>query len=204
MNERETLLKEIHHRVKNNLQIISSLLNLQAGSLEDEAAIDAVKEGQNRVKSMALIHENLYQNDDLSGIEVDEYIENLTRTLYGSFGVDEEKIKTNLSVEKIRLDIDTLIPLGLMLNELLCNALKYAFPEGQGNLALSLRQSENKLDLKVKDDGPGISKEKLENGNSYGWKMIKSLSRKLKADISIENDRGTQISLSIRNYQLVT
>ena len=201
--EKETLLKEIHHRVKNNLQIVSSLLNLQAGSLEDEVAIDAVKEGQNRVKSMALIHENLYQNDNLSGIDVDDYIENLTSTLYRSFGVDEEKIKSQLSIEKLKLDIDTLIPLGLILNELLSNSLKYAFPNGEGNLVLSLNQVGDTINLKVKDDGPGLDEKSLDNSNSYGWKMIKSLSRKLKADISIQNESGTEILLIIKNYQLV-
>ena len=201
--EREILLKEIHHRVKNNLQIISSLLNLQAGSLDDEVAIDAVKEGQNRVKSMALIHENLYKNDNLSGIEVDDYIKNLTDTLYHSFGVDTERIKTELSIEKLKLDIDTLIPLGLILNELVSNSLKYAFPNGEGILSLTLHKNSDALELQLKDNGPGLDEEKLESGNSYGWKMVKSLSRKLKADVLINNEEGTEISMKIKNYKLV-
>ena len=203
LSERETLLKEIHHRVKNNLQIISSLLNLQAGSLEDEVAIDAVKEGQNRVKSMALIHENLYRSDNLSGISVDSYVENLKQTLYSSFGIDEEKIETHLEIEKLMLDIDTLIPIGLILNELISNSLKYAFPNGEGNLTLSLTENQNTLEMKVKDDGPGLSEKAIKESNSYGWKMINSLSRKLKADISIDSNNGTEIMLKIKNYQLV-
>lgn len=203
LNEREILLKEIHHRVKNNLQIISSLLNLQAGSLEDEVAKDAVKEGQNRVKSMALIHENLYQNENLSGISVDDYINNLVRTLFNSYGVDDDKIKTELNVEKLQLDIDTLIPLGLILNELLSNSLKYAFPQGEGQLELKLNKSSDCLNLKLKDNGPGMDERNLESSNSYGWKMIKSLSRKLKAELEIHNNQGTIITLKIRNYKLV-
>ncbi len=201
--EKEVLLKEIHHRVKNNLQIISSLLNLQAGSLEDEVAIDAVKEGQNRVKSMALIHENLYRNDNLSGIEVDDYVENLTRTLYHSFGVDEEKVVPQLEIEKLKLDIDTLIPLGLILNELVSNSLKYAFNDRQGTLNLNLGLQDDSLNVMVRDDGPGLDEETIETSNSYGWKMIRSLSRKLKADISIQNGKGTEILLKIKNYKLV-
>ncbi len=203
LRERETLLKEIHHRVKNNLQIVSSLLNLQAGSLDDEAAIDAVKEGQNRVKSMALIHENLYQNDNLSGIAIDDYIRNLMQTLYNSFGIDEERIVTNLKVENLKLDIDTIIPLGLIINELLSNSLKYAFPDGKGHINVGLQQSENSLNLSIHDSGSGFNEDKLENSNSYGWKMVKSLSRKLKADISVNTTEGTEIFLKIKNYQLV-
>lgn len=203
LRERETLLKEIHHRVKNNLQIISSLLNLQAGSLEDEVAIDAVREGQNRVKSMALIHEKLYRDDNLSGIDVDDYIKNLTETVFNSFGVDNEKINAELAIDNLKLDIDTLIPLGLILNELISNSLKYAFPDGQGEIKIDLQRNSDSLDLRIVDNGTGLDESAMEKSNSYGWKMVKSLSRKLKADISIHNESGTEISLKIKNYQLV-
>ncbi len=203
LTQRETLLKEIHHRVKNNLQIISSLLNLQAGYLKDDAAIDAVKEGQNRVKSMALIHERLYQNDDLSAVEASEYIENLLNTLYRSFGIDKEDIIPTIQVEPIKLDIDTMIPLGLIVNELINNSLKYAFPDRSGNLEVSLRRIGSAIELKVKDDGSGFDPKILDTTNSYGWKMIQSLSRKLKAEISFQNEKGNEISLSIRNFKLV-
>ncbi len=203
LSEREILLKEIHHRVKNNLQIISSLLNLQAGSLEDEVAIDAVKEGQNRVRSMALIHEKLYLTDNLSGIAVDDYIQNLSGTLQRSFGVDEEQIKTHFDIQKLKLDIDTLIPLGLILNELISNAFKHAFPDGEGSVELSLHENHKTLDLSIKDSGPGFDETALEKNNSYGWKMVKSLSKKLKADIDIKSQAGTEILMRIKNYQLV-
>jgi len=202
LEERETLLKEIHHRVKNNLQIISSLLNIQAAHLKDGTAKDAVREGQNRVKSMALIHEKLYQNDNLSGVSVDEYIANLVRNLFNSFGVDEEKISSELKIEALKLDIDTLIPLGLILNELITNSLKYAFKD-QGTIRLTLSHQQDELRFQIEDDGIGMDESTLETTNSYGWKMIQSLSRKLKAEITIDATAGTKITLNIKNFKLV-
>ena len=203
LQQREVLLKEIHHRVKNNLQIVSSLLNLQAGHLNDDAAKDAVKEGQNRVKSMALIHQKLYQNDNISGVELSDYIANLTQALFQSFGVDPGLIHVDLDVDQLRLDIDTLIPMGLVLNELVSNSLKYAFPQGKGKLMIGCRKQADNLELVVKDDGPGFKESDLINRNSYGWKMVRSLSRKLKAEIDVDNTQGTQISLQIKNFKLV-
>lgn len=203
LNEKETLLKEIHHRVKNNLQIVSSLLNLQAGHLDDKAAKEAVKEGQNRVKSMALIHQKLYQSDDIRGVEVLDYIENLTHALFASFGVSQEVVEVELDIDQLRLDIDTLIPLGLILNELISNALKYAYPNGEGKLSVNLTKNEDMLLLQVKDNGPGLDAQKLESSISYGWKMIRSLSRKLKADIDIKNESGTVVTLQIKSFKLV-
>jgi two-component sensor histidine kinase len=202
LNERETLLKEIHHRVKNNLQVISSLLNIQAAYLKDEAAIDAVKEGQNRVKSMALIHEKLYQNDNLSGVSVDDYIQNLVKSLFHSFGISSEEIQSHLEVDKIKLDIDTLIPLGLILNELISNSLKYAFPDRKGQIQVILHKNKDKLDLLLKDNGQGFDPDQIDSSNSYGWRMVKSLSKKLKAEIEMRNNQGTEIAMSIRNFKL--
>ena len=141
MLEREVLLKEIHHRVKNNLQIISSLLNLQARFIKDKSAVDAVQEGRNRVKSMALIHQKLYQQDNIQGINMPEYIENLSRALLTSYKIKGDRITVDRKVDAIYLDIDTAIPLGLIINELLTNSLKYAFPENEkGELKISLLQ----------------------------------------------------------------
>ena len=182
VSEKETLLKEIHHRVKNNLQVISSLLNLQSKYVEDQSAIDAVKEGQNRVKSMALIHQKLYQEDNLTGITISDYIENLAESLYSSYGVDRDRIDLNLSVEKLNLDVDTTIPLGLIINELISNTLKYAFPEDRtGQLSISLKQSESCLMLLVKDNGVGLPEDlNWKKSPSFGLKLVSALAENSK------------------------
>ncbi|MEQ9405450.1 MAG: histidine kinase dimerization/phosphoacceptor domain -containing protein [Cyclobacteriaceae bacterium] len=202
--ERETLLKEIHHRVKNNLQIISSLLNLQAGSLEDEAAADAVKEGQYRVRSMALIHEKLYKESDLRGVDVLDYLQNLLGELFAAFGVDRDRIGFNVNTNGIKMDIDTVIPLGLIITELITNSLKYAFDKSSdGLIEIKMEESDGRLNVIVADNGSGTTKQRLESSNSFGWKMIKSLSRKLKADIDITNNNGTMVQLNLTRYKLV-
>jgi len=202
--ERETLLKEIHHRVKNNLQIISSLLNLQAGSLDDETAIEAVKEGQFRVRSMALIHEKLYKETDLRGVEVVDYLETLLSELFTAFGVDEEKIRYEVNTNNIKMDIDTVIPLGLIMTELITNCLKYAFQKTtEGLLQILMKEVDGRLIVTIKDNGAGMNEQDLESSNSFGWKMIKSLSRKLKAEIAVTNDNGTTVQLSLSRYKLV-
>ncbi len=204
LEERETLLKEIHHRVKNNLQIISSLLNLQADSLQDAAALGAVREGQFRVRSMALIHEKLYQETDLRGVDVMEYMESLVAELFSAFGVDEEKVKYQLNTNSIKMDIDTLIPLGLILTELITNCLKYAFKTtNEGLLQIQMQEKNGKLMVYVKDNGIGMSHIDLEASNSFGWKMIRSLSRKLKAEIEVSNEAGTTVQMSLSRYKLV-
>lgn len=202
LQERETLLKEIHHRVKNNLQIISSLLNLQAGSLEDEAAVNAVKEGQYRVKSMALIHQKLYSEEDIRGVDIQDYFENLLAALFSAFGV--KHIDHLVSTNGIKLDIDTVIPIGLIVNELITNSLKYAF-EGleEGKLNILVTETDGRLELIVQDSGTGMDEEALKQSNSFGWKMIRSLSRKLKAEINIVNEQGTAVHLIMHKYKLV-
>ena len=128
LEEKEVLLKEIHHRVKNNMQIISSLLSLQSRYIKDENYLAVFKEGQNRVKSMAMIHEGLYKSDNLARINFEEYVHNLISGLFSSYGIDKDIIKTKINLDNILLDIDTAIPLGLILNELISNSLKHAYP----------------------------------------------------------------------------
>ncbi|MEO1051717.1 MAG: tetratricopeptide repeat protein [Bacteroidota bacterium] len=203
LEEKEILLKEIHHRVKNNLQVISSLLSLQSRYIDDESAKEAVSEGQNRVKSMALIHQKLYQKDNLTGVEVLDYVQNLASTLRSTYGIEPDRVDINYEVEQLNLDVDTLIPIGLILNELISNSFKYAFPgDRKGALNIALKEATNKLELIVQDDGVGATND-IETSDSFGIRMIKSLSRKLEAEISFDFDEGTKASLSISNYKLV-
>lgn len=203
LGEKETLLKEIHHRVKNNLQVISSLLSLQSRYIEDEVAQEAVNEGQNRVKSMALIHQKLYQNDNLMGVEVLDYVQNLTSALRSTYGITSEKVEVNYDVEALNIDVDTIIPIGLILNELISNSFKHAFPdERTGSLIIGLKQKEKTLELTVKDDGVGTTKD-VEKSDSFGMRMIRSLAMKLEAEVSYDFSSGSSAVLSITNYKLV-
>ena len=203
LGEKEVLLKEIHHRVKNNLQVVSSLLNLQSRHIEDEAAQSAIKEGRNRVRSMALIHQNLYQEDNLTGIDIAEYIENLCKSLFGSYNIKEERVKLETDINDLNLDVDTVIPIGLILNELITNALKYAFPDDrEGVVGVSLKQDQDILVLEVKDNGIGIpDTNNVVKSGSFGYRLINSFTQKLQAELELENLNGTLVRLNIRKFK---
>jgi len=201
LSDKETLLREIHHRVKNNLQVISSLLSLQSRQIDDPTAQQAIQEGRNRVKSMALIHQNLYQDEDLVGVDISVYIAKLSRSLVNSYKVSENiDIKTD--IEKIKMDVDQIIPLGLILNELITNSLKYAFDEGvQGQIEVNLKSDDEYVRLEVKDNGKGLPEDfSIEALDSMGYKLIKSFTQKLKANLDISNQKvGTKVTLLLPN-----
>ena len=198
LNEREVLLQEIHHRVKNNLQVVSSLLNIQSKYLDDESARKAVLEGRDRVRSMALVHEKLYQSENLSRVNVKEYLEELINTLFQSYNVSEDRIKLASNIESIDLSIDTTLQVGLLINELVSNALKHAFPaEKYGAISLSLIRKNDVHELEVSDNGIGItSPDDLEK--SYGYRIIRSISRGLNGTIFMSNldEKGTTFRLT--------
>lgn len=197
--ERETLLKEIHHRVKNNLQVVSSLLSLQSRNLQDEAAQQALKEGQNRVHAMALIHRNLYQEAHLVEVDLHTYFEELAQTLVDSYKVGAKQIVLLVEVAPIRLDVDTLIPLGLVVNELITNTLKYAFPhQSNGTLSLKIAPIDEQLMVEVADDGAGLPADfDLNTAQSMGFKLVRAFVKKMNGQISIESQEGTRIRLRI-------
>jgi len=199
LKEKSILLREIHHRVKNNLQIISSLLSLQSRSVDDESIKGAMKISQNRVRSMALIHQNLYQEQDLIGVDTKDYISSLTSSLWHSYNIEEERISLKTDIQQLKLDVDIMIPMGLILNELISNALKYAFVDGRsGSVAVSLHSLKDKLQLIVKDDGVGLpSPPRQEPSKTMGMKLIKAFTQKLKAKMEIKNDHGTEIIVDI-------
>lgn len=196
--EKEILLKEIHHRVKNNLQIISSLLSMQTRSLVDHNVIDAVKESQSRVKTMALIHERLYQIDDLTRIDMKDYFEQLSSFLSQTYKTDKE-IKIDIDAENISLDIDTAVPLGLITNELLSNALKYAFKDtdqGQIQITIVHDKSSGYL-LVISDTGSGLDKNlDIEKSTSLGLRLVRTLTRQINGKLSVQSDAGTVFSIT--------
>ncbi len=206
-NDLEVLMKEIHHRVKNNLQIVSSLLDLQSHSITDNQAHEAVKEGKNRVQSMALIHQNLYSEGNIKGIKLREYVDNLLQTLCHSYNISNEKVKMNMDIEDLNLDVDTMIPLGLVLNELVSNVFKYAFPKNlqhlDAELSIFLKQEDNLLHLKVRDNGCGFPIGlDVKSNKSFGLKMIRAFAQKLKAKLDIYNANGAVIEMQISKFKL--
>jgi two-component sensor histidine kinase len=203
LKEKEVLLKEIHHRVKNNLQIIQSMLNLQLPQIKDEKAIALFKESQNRVYSMALIHEKLYQSESLAKIDFHEYIRSLAIYLFVSYGATARAIRSRILMDDISLDVDTTIPCALIINELVSNSLKHAFPasrhaEGTGEISISLRRDTgNRFLLTVSDNGVGLPDGiEIENSDSLGLKLVNVLVKQLAGTILIGAGGGAEFTIS--------
>ncbi|NOX45693.1 MAG: hypothetical protein GXO89_01790, partial [Chlorobi bacterium] len=197
--EREILLKEIHHRVKNNLQIISSLLNLQTKNIEDKSMLSAMEDGQNRVKAMALIHQRLYQNDDISQIDFKEYTAQLLNQIAGLYpGLS--KVERKVSIGNVNLDIDTAIPIGLILSELITNGYKYAFENDKGLIEISLEQKGHDYILKVRDNGPGLPKDfDLSKTPSIGLRLVRRLSQQLYGNAVYEYIDGSVFIVTFKD-----
>jgi len=180
--EKEFLIKEIHHRVKNNLQILSSLLYLQSRKITDGAALDAVRSGQSRVDAIGLMHQKLYMGDNIAQIEMQDYLEQFGQNLMDALGADENQIQIRYEMQPIYLDVDQAIPLGLIINELVTNAIKYGFPDQQqGEISIALYwDAQKRLCLEVSDNGVGISAEQEQkNSTKFGTQLIEILSKKL-------------------------
>lgn len=190
--ENELLLKEIHHRVKNNLEVVSSLLALQSAQIDDPNTKDAMLEGQNRVQSIGIVHQKLYQGNNLGAIEMKDYFINLSGSILDSFGA-EKRVTIECVMDQLDVDIDTAVPLGLIVNELLTNTLKYAFPEGQnGKVRIKLqRQADGVLHLEVSDNG--IGKSGLTQGTGFGGQLVSLLTQQLSGSMREEIKNGTCI-----------
>lgn len=204
MSEKETLLREIHHRVKNNLQIVSSILSLQGRYTDDPQIESAIREGKDRVTSMSLIHQNLYQKDNLKGVDVQDYFIKLFSSLFDSYNIQPEKIDLELDIAPINLDVDTIVPIGLVVNELVSNALKHAFPEDRkGIVSVSLTESNDSIILIVEDDGVGLDVLEINENKSMGYTLIETFKNKLNAQVEIDSIAGTKITLQIKKYKKV-
>jgi two-component sensor histidine kinase len=205
IDEKNALLKETHHRVKNSFQIVSSLLYLQSENMQDKEAQLAIKEAQNRVRSMVLIHQKLYNKDQLVGINTKEYIEDLTQDIFESHQFTKLPINYSLEVTPMILDIETITPIGLILNELITNVLKHAFDEvdTQSKIHIAFEEQGKNLLLKVSDNGKGMAAEIKEK--SFGIKLIKALSKKLKATLIYggAEPQGTLATLEITRFKVL-
>lgn len=192
-------MKEIHHRVKNNLEIVSGLLALQSAQLTDANAVNVMQESQNRVQSMSMIHQKLYQGTNLSTIEMKDYFNNLGTHVLDSFGM-EEQVNLTCEMQALELDVDTAIPLGLIVNELLTNALKYAFPDNRkGEVKLALEQKDKEhLCLEVSDDGIGQNMDEKIGETGFGMRLVNLLCQQLQGKMNRMMKDGTSISFEFK------
>jgi two-component sensor histidine kinase len=197
LEEKEALLREVHHRVKNNLQVITSLLNLQAAGIHDPEVLTMLQESQNRVRSMALVHDRLHRSSNHVSIDFGEYIRTMASQLMRSYG--KGGVGVSVDVSPIALGIDTAIPCGLLLNELLSNAVRHAFPDGQtGTITIGLtRSSDTHLTLTVADDGVGLpSGMNWRNAQSMGLTLIVGLTQQLGGTIDATSAKGTRFTVT--------
>jgi two-component sensor histidine kinase len=204
LSTQETLLQEIHHRIKNNLQVISSLLNLQSGYTTDTRVLGMFKESQRRVESMALIHEKLYQSEHPTKIDFTEYVHTLCTHLFASYGVRSDAINLKIDMDAVILGVDTAVPCGLMLNELVTNALKHAFPAGQrGEIRINLHaRSAGSFLLLVSDNGVGFPNAvNFRQTPSLGLQLVCTLTDQLNGRIALESDQGTTFKITFTELE---
>lgn len=199
LEEKEVLLKEIHHRVKNNLQVITSLLNLQAKRIPDPVTRDLFKNSQHRINSIAIIHEMLYGSEDIGRINFKEYVNNLVRTLIPSFRGVKNEVNVQLDIEDTYLEMDLAIPLGLIINEVVTNSLKYGLSE-RGVLSIRLKKTNGNFELHLQDDGPGIDIKSSNDSKKLGLKMVDYLIQQIEGAYEIlPESAGAHIKLTFNN-----
>lgn len=198
--EKEFLLKEIHHRVKNNLEIVSSLLSLQSAQINDPNILDVMSESQHRVHSMGMIHQKLYMGKNLAAVEMKDYFINLSNYIIDAFSA-ENHVTIDVKMNALELDVDMAIPIGLIVNELFTNALKYAFPDKRkGNILISLKEMGTMLHLEVTDNGIG-KKEGDTNGTGFGTQLIELLTKQLDGKMVLNINKGTSVSIQFQLYK---
>jgi len=199
LHEKEVLLREVHHRVKNNLQIITSLLNLQSRHIHDENVLAAIKESQNRIRTISIVHEKLYRSHNLSDIDLEDYLRFIVTNLFHFYGVDQVTVLLDVNIKDITVDINRAIPLGLIVNELVTNALKYAFPDSRnGCITLAVQSDDSALTLIVGDNGIGIPEHlDWKNTASLGLQLVIMLVEQLDGNIELTRNQGTVYTVTM-------
>ena len=199
--ENEFLLKEIHHRVKNNLEIVSGLLALQSAEIDDPKVFNAMQKSKHRIQSMSMVHQKLYQEKSLSSIEMKAYFEELANYVVNVFDAGN-RITVFFDMDTLELDVDTAIPIGLIVNELVTNSLKYAFPNNQkGIIKIGLKKEGSQLFLKVSDNGIGKSEKEAYIGTGFGTKLIQLLTRQLEGKMNLNIENGTMVSFEFQHFK---
>jgi PAS domain S-box-containing protein len=203
LSEKDMLLKEVHHRVKNNLQAISSILDIQKLHLKNRQLTEIFRESQNRIKSMALIHEELYNSREHALVNTRQYISHLLDHLFHSYDVDREKIELDLKIEELLLNIDTAIPCGLIINELVSNSLKYAFDgHGKGTVHVGFTTVGDVYRLRITDNGMGLPEDMdAKTINSLGMILVRSLADQLHSSMKVSRKGGTSFEFHFKIYE---
>ena len=198
--DKNLLLKEVNHRVKNNLHIVMSLLESQSAYVQNDQAHEAIKDSQNRVQSIALIHQKLYNSENINQVDMQSYVPELIDYLNDSINLKNENIVISHDVESIMLDVSQAIPVGIILNEAITNAIKYAFPNGKrGEIMVSLWQSGELVNLQIKDDGAGLPVDyDINRMKSLGTNLIKGLTNQLKGKFNLNSDKGVSITIGFK------
>ena len=196
--EKETLLQEIHHRVKNNMQVISSLLTLQSNNITDNQIKEILRESQGRVYAMSAVHETLHRSENMSEIDLKTYLSKITTSIFQTYSVNHTRVTLKNDIENLPISINQAYPLGLVINELISNSLKYAFPvDRNGEISVSMHRRDQELEMVIKDDGVGIADElDWKNTNTLGLKLVQTLvENQLDGSIEQESQNGTKFTI---------
>lgn len=205
LKEKETLIREVHHRVKNNMQVITSLLKLQAQKIQDKELRKPFEESEQRIRAMALVHERLYQKEDLSGINFSDYIHHIIRELKAVYSIDVRKIAVKINVEDIVLEVDSAIPCGLIINELITNCFKYAFPgDRTGEVVVSFTKEGNTYRLSIRDNGVGLPAGfDYRQTSTLGMEIVNVLTKQLLGTLNVRSDGGTEVFIAFTKKERI-
>jgi PAS domain S-box-containing protein len=200
LKEKEVLLREIHHRVKNNMAVVSSLLSLEARKIKDVTVRALFEETRQRVKSMALVHEKLYQTKDLSSVNFEDYIRSIVSEIISLYRIDTSAITVEINIEDMELDLESAVPCGLIINELLTNAFKYAFPKnGRGGLSINFTKTDDNYTLAIKDNGVGLPEGfDYNEASTLGLQLVNILTGQLGGTLQIKSDKGTEAVITFK------
>ena len=198
LNQRETMLREIHHRVKNNMQVMSSLLSLQSRTASNPEISRILEEDQNRIQSMALLHEILYQSEDLATVDFAKYVRRMAEHLFRSYGVDQRRIRLRAELETVGLELDDAMPCALLISEVISNSLKHAFPDGrQGEVAILWQRHPASVSLVLSDNGVGMPGDiDWASSRSLGLRLVRALAEQLRAGLEVRSHGGTEVRLT--------
>jgi two-component sensor histidine kinase len=204
LNEREILLREIHHRVRNNLQIILSLISLQSRNIKDQKMLETMGEFQNRIMAMAHVHERMCRAEDVSRIDLSEIVTFMGTSLFKSFKVNPKQIRLNVEIKDLYITIDSAIPVSLIINELISNSIKHAFPQGtSGEITIAGRREADTLVLSIRDTGIGIPKDLdwIRNNQSLGHRLVLGLVKQLHGTIDLDRSAGTSFTIVVKEKE---
>ena len=205
LKEKEILLQEVHHRVKNNMQVISSILNIQSSFVEDATLLEILQECRNRIRAMSIIHEDIYHTLEFGSIDFSDYIINLSSNLISVYCLEEDKIHIQYNMDHVRLNLDQAVPCGLLVNELVSNSIKHAFPgERKGQITITLKEKDNHVFIEISDDGIGLNQDvTLIQKDTLGLQLVSTLAEQIDARIETSTKKGTSFIITFESMNPV-